>query len=502
MTWTFDLPSYNYKAGDLVPVTVYARGIYGVDTMPNYGDLFIDIPTLNTSTGAYFIRSVCNSAYTSGSSYTNYNPLGTDGWTQPTYYSGVVRTYISYVSSPYQEVIGGTTYNVWKYTCVLTLPSSLNTTSYTMNACNNSFSSSGGTIRASCTLNISSNPTPMQGAFTVTSLSINEGSTVRVNVDYTNPANVTNLLYLTVSCTGNGITSVIYYGASGIYYTDAFVQTNTIGPFSNDVLNSSAIKQAYIDPDTPGRMFFYLSAQADYSTEGNESYSLELRRDSFVGPIITSIPLTINDVSVAGVKMVSDSATDSIYEGGIIGMQVEYTNNSQLYWSVNGTTADFEVVNGIATKPMARTINGTTKYISNFYLTPKKTTGLTRPFTFTAHARTTSTSGTIIATKTFDVIPNPNIQNQGLQIYDASGNTVLDTTTKTDVILDSFVVTAGQASYIFSDSRIQTGTPYYFYQGPLSVSLSFSENNIIVNIGSGSGTSKVFYGVRGWLYQA
>ena len=510
VTSSFTQSTYNCKAGDLVLLTYRLRWIYNVDSISSYAsDLYIEVPTLTSTFGAYFFpRTPCDSAYTSGSSYTNYNPVGTDGWTSPKLY-GYGKDYLPFLGDSttgpyyegyfYTETVGGVQYGVREYNALLTIPSDLATSSHTVRLTQTNFYSSGGTARATCTINVQSVAAEnrMSGSFRDASVTVEEGKSVVIEIDYTNPADNINTLYLVaVPMSGEGIPRRIYYGTTGVYIPQVYVKPNNVSAYSNYITDYLGYKQMVKHPTIPGRAFFRVEANSDYATEGNQNYTLALRRDSYIGPTVATVNLTVVDDSTAGTKLRTNKENNTVYEDDLLEVSVEYTSNTQLYWTVDGTTTDFEDINGTCTTPVSSVINGVTKYLSKFFITPKITTSGTRPTTFTASARTTSTSGTEIGTRTFTVIRKPAVTNQGLQVYKADSTLLLDTSSKADILLGVFTVTKNQNGFVLEDPRLSMGTPYFFYQGSTVVSMSFEEDYALVEIGYTGTGSKAFYGIR------
>lgn len=142
---------------------------------------------------------------------------------------------------------------------------------------------------------------------------------------------------------------------------------------------------------------FSVSPTADSLTEGSETATVNLRTGSSGGPIVATDTFIINDTSTTPVPTYSVTAPASISEGQTGGINVSTTNVSNgttLYWTVT-PAGDFGTSSG------SFTINSNA---GSFNVSP--TADLTTEGTETAtiQIRTGSTSGTIVATDTFDIL--------------------------------------------------------------------------------------------------
>ena len=191
--------------------------------------------------------------------------------------------------------------------------------------------------------------------------SVDEGDSMTVTVTTTNVANNT----------------VLYWSTSNITTSDPdFTATSGTTTITN---NSGS---------------FSVAAVADSTTEGAETFGITLRTGSQSGPIVASTTnKTINDTSLT--PSYSASSSSNINEGSALGVTVTTTNVSDgttLYWTTNHTTtnaADFSSNSG------SFTITSNSGTFNVPVVADSTTEGAE---TFTVEIRTTSTSGTIVAT--------------------------------------------------------------------------------------------------------
>lgn len=211
------------------------------------------------------------------------------------------------------------------------------------------------------TFTINDTSTTPVASYNVTApTSINEGSAGTMNVSTSNVSNGTTL-YWTVTPSGD-------FGTSSGSFT----------------INSNAGS-------------FTVTPTADLTTEGSETGTIQIRTGSTSGTIVATDTFTINDTSTTPVPTYSVTAPASISEGQTGGMNVSTTNVSNgttLYWTVT-PAGDFGTSSG------SFTINSNA---GSFNVSP--TADLTTEGTETAtiQIRTGSTSGTIVATDTFDIL--------------------------------------------------------------------------------------------------
>ena len=231
----------------------------------------------------------------------------------------------------------------------------------------------------------------------------NEGTNLTINVATTHVPNGT-FLYWTIS---DGTTAAA-----------DFVSTN--GNF--------AISAA--GPILSGTGSFSVSATDDLTTEGDQTFQVQLRTGSTAGPVVaTSITITINDTSLTRTYGITGSPS-SVNEGASVTFSIttgQVPGGTTLYWTVTGTgltTSDFassslsgSVLIAVATPP-----NGT----GSFSVTlTNDLSGGEGTETFAIQLRTGSTSGPIVATSnnitvsdtsftpTYAVVPSSSSVSEG-----------------------------------------------------------------------------------------
>ena len=190
--------------------------------------------------------------------------------------------------------------------------------------------------------------------------SINEGSSGTMNVSTTNVSNGTTL-YWTVTTPSGGD-----FGTS----SGSFTINSNSGSFS-------------------------VTPTADLTTEGSETGTIQIRTGSTSGTIVATDTFTINDTSTSPTYSVTAPA--SISEGQTGGISVSTTNVSNgttLYWTVT-PAGDFGTSSG------SFTINSNA---GAFNISPTADLTTEGTETGTIQIRTGSTSGTIVATDTFDIL--------------------------------------------------------------------------------------------------
>jgi len=205
-------------------------------------------------------------------------------------------------------------------------------------------------------------PTSVTPTYTITpaSSSVNEGSSLTFNAGGTNITNGT--YYWSIN---NISTAAGDFSAS----TGSFTITNNVGSFT-------------------------VTAVADATTEGAQTFTVSLRTGSVSGPVVaTSSTVTINDTSLTPTYTITP-ASSSVNEGSALTFNVGGTNitNGTYYWSINNTTTaagDFSASTGSFT---------ITNNVGSFTVTATADATLEGAQTFTVSLRTGSVSGTIVAT--------------------------------------------------------------------------------------------------------
>lgn len=184
---------------------------------------------------------------------------------------------------------------------------------------------------------------------------VNEGSSVTFNVSTTNVA-----------------------GGTTLYWTSS---TSDVTPTSGSFTISG------------GAGSFSVTAIADSTTEGSETFTVSVRTDSTSGTVVaTSSSVTINDTSQTPAPTYSVSpSSSSVNEGSNLTFNVSTTgvaNGTTLYWT-NSLPSDISPSSG------SFTINSG---VGSFVVSAGADTTTEGPETFTVSVRTDSTSGTIVAT--------------------------------------------------------------------------------------------------------
>lgn len=267
---------------------------------------------------------------------------------------------------------------------------------YSANTIINAYVSAGGASAGNAQITIwymgTLNPPPEGPTYSIApddDRFITEGNAVTLNVTTTNVDDGT--LYWTVSGTGaNAASSADFVATSG---------TVTISGGSGS---------------------FTVTTVEDYSTEGNETFIVQLRTDSVGGTVVaTTSALTISDTS-RSVTITPDSAT--VDEGNSVVFTIATDNfgNGTLYYTVTGsaTAPDFENSVLPSGEVVITNDTGTVTVTTNADGIAEGTQ------TFALQIRTDSVSGTVIATSesisildtsrpTYSVTANVSSVNEG-----------------------------------------------------------------------------------------
>jgi len=139
---------------------------------------------------------------------------------------------------------------------------------------------------------------------------------------------------------------------------------------------------------------FAITPLADITTEGSETFTINIRTGSAAGPVVaTSSTVTVNDTSTAPTYQISSAA--NVNEGSALSVAVTTTgvaSGTTLYWTINNTSssnADFNTLSGSFS---------ITNGVGTFSVTPKADLLTEGSETFTLSVRTGSTSGPIVVT--------------------------------------------------------------------------------------------------------
>lgn len=221
--------------------------------------------------------------------------------------------------------------------------------------------------------------------------SVNEGSTVTLNVTTTNLGSGT--LYWTINNVTTSNADFSAYNGSVSITGDA--GSFTVGPI------------------------------ADTTTEGAETFTVQLRTGSITGTVVaTSSSITVNDTSVANVIATTYAVTSNVAtvsEGNVVLFTVATANvasNTTLYWTVNNiSTSNVDFLSNVVTGSF--TISANTGTYSVTALTDYLTEGSE---TFTTQVRTVSVSGTVVATSNTITISDTSLSNATPTTYSLTSN--------------------------------------------------------------------------------
>ena len=279
------------------------------------------------------------------------------------------------------------------------------------------------------TFTINDTSTTPVATYSVTApASINEGSSGTMNVSTTNVSNGTTL-YWTVTTPSGGD-----FGTS----SGSFTINSNSGSFS-------------------------VTPTADLTTEGSETGTIQIRTGSTSGTIVATDTFTINDTSTTPVPTYSVTAPASISEGQTGGINVSTTNVSNgttLYWTVT-PAGDFGTSSG------SFTINSNA---GSFTISPTADLTTEGTETGTIQIRTGSTSGTIVASDTFDILDTST------------------TPTPTYSVTAPASIDEGSAGTMnVSTTNVSNGTTLYWTVTP-SGDFGTSSGNFTINSNAGSFT--------------
>jgi hypothetical protein len=147
---------------------------------------------------------------------------------------------------------------------------------------------------------------------------------------------------------------------------------------------------------------------ADATTEGIETVTITLDSTDSLGNPTGSLSTntTINDDSKTVAYQITSFSPNPTIESSIGTMYINYrvsNSASTLYWTINGTTADFSYVNG-STNYYGTTVDGNDTWYNHAIAIDVVEDGLTEgDETYTFSLRSGSTSGTVQATQVFTV---------------------------------------------------------------------------------------------------
>jgi hypothetical protein len=254
----------------------------------------------------------------------------------------------------------------------------------------------GTVVATSNTITISdtslSNATPTTYAIVESASTVGEGNSITFTVTTANVASNTSL-YWTVN---NISTSNADFTAN----SGSFVVTSNVGTIT-------------------------LTTISDYTTEGSETFNIQVRTVSIGGSIVaTSNTITVNDTSVANATPTTYAVTSNVStvsEGNVVLFTVTTANvasNTTLYWTVNNiSTSNVDFV--------SNTVSGSFTISANTgtYSVTAKTDYLTEGSeTFTTDVRTVSITGTVVATSNAITISDTSLSNATPTTYSLTSN--------------------------------------------------------------------------------
>jgi hypothetical protein len=208
--------------------------------------------------------------------------------------------------------------------------------------------------------NVTVNDVSLTPAFITTPASINEG--------------------------GTGLFQVNNLGPAGTYYWTILNGDTTNGDFD---VTSGVVTPSVLN----GTANISISTRTDFTTEGPQTFQVQIRTGSTSGPVIlTSASVTINDTSTT---VTASGSPTSFNEGASTTITASATGfpNGTYFWTIlNGTTtnADFAASSGSFTVS-----NGTS---GSFTVTSVTGDGSETSEFFQVQIRTGSTSGDVLAT--------------------------------------------------------------------------------------------------------
>jgi hypothetical protein len=222
------------------------------------------------------------------------------------------------------------------------------------------------------------------GTVVITSASVTVNDTSLTPSVFISPANIDE--GFTYTFQANNL------GPAGTYFWTILNGTTTDADFT-------AVSGSFTTSTLNGTGAFNIVAQSDFTTEGGETFQVQIREGSTSGTVlVTSSSRTVNDISTPSSQTASASPT-SLNEGAsttitVSGNSGTFMPSGTYYWTIlNGTTtnADFTASSG------SFSISGNPGS-GSFTVTPATLDGAEGTEFFQVQIRTGSTSGTVIAT--------------------------------------------------------------------------------------------------------
>lgn len=206
------------------------------------------------------------------------------------------------------------------------------------------------------------------------------------------------------------------YIPTTLYYTTTGVAANDVSPLSGSI-NLIA-----------GNSTVTVTASSDLTTEGSETFRIQLRTESISGPIVaTSSSVTVNDTSVTPPP--TYTITPNRYSGNESGTGIAFTitttnvpNGTVLYYSIIGSqtltasdftdsslTGSFTIINNTGTVYKQHTTDAVYEGTEAYYM----------------QVRTGATSGPVVATSTTVTIDDTSVATYAFTVnypYCTTGN--------------------------------------------------------------------------------
>ena len=224
-------------------------------------------------------------------------------------------------------------------------------------------------------------------AFSAPSTTINEGVTTNYNVNTTNYPTGT-IFWIIV----NGTTAAADFSAT----SGSFAVASSTGTFP-------------------------ITTVADATTEGAQTFTIELRLNSTSGTLLTTSPtITISDTSLTPAAAFTTTPANIAETPQTVTFVVGTTNfpSGTLWWTINHVTtsaADFSASSG------SFTITASSGSFSITALADLATEGNE---TFTVSVRLTSTTGTILATSATVTVNDTSVTVPGQLVHNGTGTVV------------------------------------------------------------------------------
>ena len=227
----------------------------------------------------------------------------------------------------------------------------------------------------------------------------------------TNTVNEGQSLNFTINTLNVGAGATLYYSTSGTVSSADFSNNSLTGAF-----NIVGVGQ------TTGIATVTRTIATDLLTEGNETFNLVIRTNSTSGTVVaTSSTVTVVDIVSSYAIGVS---TETVNEGGSVTFTINTLNvgyGTTLYYSTSGTVSSDDFSNNSLTGSFV--VNNNTATVTRTIANDVNTEGNE---TFNLVVRTTSSSGTVVATSStitvldvvpeYSVTPSTNSVNEGSSV--------------------------------------------------------------------------------------